>query len=94
MSGQSDSDTGTNFLPDLYGSIRIRFQINRFLFFLKSMQILFTDRTLPTIRRMDKILGKVSPSPYSPKITVAYGELRIYFTAQIPPSLTGLEQLR
>ena len=34
---------------------------------------------------MDKIVGKVSPSPYSPKITVAYGELRIYFTVQIPP---------
>ena len=34
---------------------------------------------------MDKILGKVSPSPYSPKITVAYGELRVYFADQIPP---------
>ena len=34
---------------------------------------------------MDKILGKVSPSPNSPKITVAYGELRIYFAVQIPP---------
>ena len=36
------------------------------------MQILFTDRALPTIKRMDKILGKVSPSPYSPKLPVAY----------------------
>ena len=44
------------------------------------MPILFTDRVLPTVRHMDKILGKVSPSPYSPKITVAYGELRVYFT--------------
>ena len=35
------------------------------------MRILFTDRALPTIRHMDKILGKVSPSPYSPEITVA-----------------------
>ena len=34
---------------------------------------------------MDKILGKVSPSPYSPEIMVAYGELRVYFTVQIPP---------
>ena len=34
---------------------------------------------------MNKILGNVSPSPYSPKITVAYGELRIYFAVQIPP---------
>ena len=49
------------------------------------MQILFTDRVLPTVRRMDKILGKVSPSPYSPKIMVAYRELRIYFAVQIPP---------
>ena len=31
MSGQSDSDTGTNLLPDLYGFVRIRFQINYFL---------------------------------------------------------------
>ena len=52
------------------------------------MRILFTDRVLLTIRRMDKILGKVSPSPsYSPEIMVAYsyGELRVYFTVQIPP---------
>ena len=45
---------------------------------------------------MNKILGKVSLLPYSPKITVAYGELRIYFAVQIPPftvTLTGLEQL-
>ena len=54
-------------------------------FFQKSMWILFTDRVLPTIRRMDKILGKVSPSPYSPQITVAYRKLRIYFAVQIPP---------
>ena len=33
MSGQSD--TGTNLLPDLYGFVRIRFQINRFLFLEK-----------------------------------------------------------
>ena len=30
MSGQSDM--GTILLPDLYGFVRIRFQINRFLF--------------------------------------------------------------
>ena len=49
------------------------------------MQILFTDRALLTIRRKDKILGKVSLSPYSPKITVAYGELHVYFAVQILP---------
>ena len=49
------------------------------------MQILFTDRVLPTIRCMDKILGKVSPLSYSPKIMVAYGELHVYFAVQIPP---------
>ena len=81
MSGQSD--TGTNLLPDLYGFVRIRFQINHS--FSEKYTNLFTDRVLPTIRRMDKILGKVSPSPYSPKITVAYGELRVFFVVQIPP---------
>ena len=55
-------------------------------FFQKSMQILFTDRALLTIRHMDKFLGKVSRSPsYSPEIMAAYGELRIYFAVQIPP---------
>ena len=52
------------------------------------MRILFTDRALPTvtfIRHMDKILGKASLSSYSPKITVAYGELRVYFAVQILP---------
>ena len=87
MSGQSD--TGTNLLPDPYGLVRIRFQINSFLLFFfsrrKSVRILFTDRVLPTIRRMDKILGKVSPSPYSPKITAAYGELHVYFAVQVLP---------
>ena len=52
-------------------------------FFQKCMRI--TNGVLPTIKCMDKILGKVSPSPYSPKITVAYRELRVYFTVQIPP---------
>ena len=53
------------------------------------MQILFTDRALPTIsisiRRMDKNLGKVSLLSYSPQITVAYRELCVYFAVQIPP---------
>ena len=49
------------------------------------MQILFTDRALPTIRRMDKVLGKVSLLSYSPKIMVAYRELRVYFAVRIPP---------
>ena len=54
-------------------------------FFWESLWIIFTDRALLTIRHMDKILGKVSPSPYSPKITVVYGELCVYFAVQIPP---------
>ena len=51
------------------------------------MQILFTDRALKTsIGRKDKILGKaVSLLNYSPKIMVAYRELRVYFAIQIPP---------
>ena len=39
---------------------------------------------LPTIRHMYTILGKVSPSPYSQNIMVAYGELHVYFAVQIP----------
>ena len=66
------------------GSLEFGFKL--IVFFLrKSMRSLFINRALPTIRRMDKILGKVSPSPYSPEITVAYGELRVYFAVQIPP---------
>ena len=45
------------------------------------------------IRCMDKILGKVSPSPYSPKLTVAYGELRVYFAVQIPPFIDWMAEL-
>ena len=66
------------------GSLEFGFKII-VLFFQKSMQILFTDRALLTIRWMDKILGKVSLSPHSPKITVAFGELHVYFAVQIPP---------
>ena len=66
------------------GSLEFGFKLIVF-FFWKSIKKLFTDRVLPTVRCMDKILGKVSPSPYSPKITVAYGELRVYFADQIPP---------
>ena len=36
-------------------------------------------------KALDKILGKVSSSPYSPEITVAYRELRVYFAVQILP---------
>ena len=71
----SQSDTGTNLLPDPHGFIRIRFQINCLFVFRKSVRILFTDRALLTIRRMDKVLGKVSPSSYSQKIMVVYREL-------------------
>ena len=46
------------------GSLEFSFKLI-VIFFQKSMQILFTDRVLPTIRRMDKILGKVSLSPYT-----------------------------
>ena len=44
---------------------------------------------------MDKILGKVSPLPYSPKITAAYGELLVYFAVQIPPFIdwTGMAEM-
>ena len=41
------------------GSLEFGFKLVVF-FFWKSMRILFTNRALPTIRRMDKIVGKVS----------------------------------
>ena len=81
------SDTWTNLIPDLYGFVRIRFQIICFLFSEKYANFIYrqgvTDYNF--IRRMDKILWKVLQSSYSPKITVAYGELRVYFAVQIPP---------
>ena len=59
------------------------------------MQILFTDRVLPNIRRMDRILRKVSLSPYSPKITVAYASFgEFILLSRFCPSLPGLERLR
>ena len=82
MSGQSDTEP--IFFQIYMGSLEFGFRL--FVsFFWKSVQNLFTDRALPTIRCIDKILGKVSPSPYSPKITVAYRELRVYFPVQNPP---------
>ena len=60
-------------------------------FLLKSMRILFTDRALPTIRRMDNIWGKFSPLPYSTKITGSYEFISL---SRFRPSLTGLERLR
>ena len=73
MSGQSH--TGTNLLPDLYGFVRIELIV----FFFSEKYVNFIHRVLPTVRRMDKILGKVSPSCYSPNITVTYRELSILF---------------
>ena len=75
MSGQSSM--GTNLLPDLYGSLEFGFKSIVF-FFRKSMRILFTDRALPTIRLMDKILEKLSPSPYSPKYGSLRGVMRLF----------------
>ena len=67
------------------GSLEFSFKLFVF-FFRKSMRILFTYMALPTIRRMDKILGKVSLLPsYCPEITVGYRELHVYFPVQIPP---------
>ena len=57
---------------------------------------MFTDRALPTIRHMDKNLEKVSPLPYttySPEITVAYRELCVYFTVQIPPFIDCMAEM-
>ena len=62
------------------------------VFSQKSMQILFTDRAVlyMTVRLMDKILGKVSPWSYCPKISVAYGDSAFISLSRLCPSLTGL----
>ena len=75
------------------GSLEFGFKLIGVFSFQKSMQILFIDRALPTVRCMHKILGNVSPSPYSPKIMVAYGELHIYFAVQILPFIEWLTDL-
>ena len=56
------------------------------------MQILFTDRALPTIRHMDQILGGTS-------ITVAFSRRKImvayaFILFRFCPPLTGLAWLR
>ena len=92
MSGQSDSDTEPIFFQIYTGSFKFGFKLIGF-FFWKSMLILFTDRALLTIRRMDKVVGKVSSLRYSPEITVAYWELCIYFAVQIPPFIDWTAEL-
>ena len=95
ISGQSDNDIEANLLPDLY---RIRFQINHFHFL--EIQLLFTDRALPTIRHGDQILemggwggggvgGSITITLSRPKITVAYA----FISSRFCPSLTGLAWL-
>ena len=61
-------------------------------FFWKNMQILFTDRVLLTIRRIDHILGgrAITVILSRPNITVAYAFISFRFR----PSLTGLAWLR
>ena len=54
MSGQSDTEP--IFFQIYTDALEFDFKLIVF-FFLKSIQILFTDRALLTIRRMDKILG-------------------------------------
>ena len=71
ISGQFNTET--DFLPGLYEFVWTGFRLIIFIF-QKSMQILFTDRALPTIKCMEKILS-LSVSPYRPKITVAYAYL-------------------
>ena len=70
ISGQSDMEID---LFQIYtGSFGFGFKLIIFVF-RKSMQILFTDRVLPTIRRMDQILGgtSITVTLSRPKITVA-----------------------
>ena len=57
-------DRKKKFFQIYMGSFGFSFKLIIFVFW-KSMQILFTDRALPTIRHMDQILGgKVSLLPY------------------------------
>ena len=73
------------------GSSGFGFKVIIFVF-RKSMQILFTARVLPTIRRMDQILEgtSITVALSRPKITVAY----TFITSRFRPSLTGLIRLR
>ena len=64
--------------------VKIRFQIIRFLFSEKYANFIHKQGATE-YKHMDKILEKVTPSPNSPKITVAYGELPVYFAVHIPP---------
>ena len=83
ISGQSDTEID---LFQIYtGSLGFCFKLIIFVF-QKSMQILFTDRALPTIRCMDQILKGEN----RPKFTVA----NTFFSSRFRPSLTGLTRLR
>ena len=89
ISGQSDMEID---LFQIYtGSFGFGFKLIIFVF-RKSMQILFTDRALPTIRRMDQILrGKsITIALSRPKSTVA----NMFISSRFCPSLTGLTRLR
>ena len=88
ISGQSDTEID---LFQIYtGSFGFGFKLNIFIF-RKSMQILFTDRALPTIRCMDQILGgkSITVASSRPKFMVAY----VFILSWFHPSLTGLTWL-
>ena len=88
ISGQSESDTETDLLPDLY---RFGFGFKLIIFvFQKSMQILFTDRALPTVRCMDQTCGGGGGGGHYHRRfiwTKNYSSLRVYFV-YIPPDWT------
>ena len=89
ISGQSDTEID---LFQIYmGSFGFGFKLI-ILVFRKSMQILFTDRALLTIRHMDQILrGKsITIALSRPKFTVA----NAFVSSRFRPSLTGLTWLR
>ena len=89
ISGHSDMEID---LFQIYmGLFGFSFKLIIFVF-RKNMQILFTDRALLTIRRMDQILrGKSITAALSRlKFTVA----NVFLSSRFCPSLTGLIRLR
>ena len=89
ISGQSDTEID---LFQIYtGSFGFSFKLIIFVF-QKSMHILFTERALPTIRRMDQILRgeSITVALSRPKFTVA----NMFISSRFRPSLTGLTRLR
>ena len=79
------------FFQSYMGLFRFSFKVTIFIF-RTSMQILFIDRVLPTIRHRDQILGgtNITMALSRAKITVAYA----FISSRFHPSLIGFARLK